>query len=72
MNDAKQVLLLRILVSGDAPIKPTDRTIRGFLDPGVIRRGGLDDVVQLHDDVGTYRVLERHGVFRCEQPVGNS
>lgn len=68
LNDAKQVLLLGVLVGNDAPIKPSDGAIRGFFDPGVIRRCGLDDVVQLHDDVGANRVLEGHGVFWSEQP----
>lgn len=54
----------------DTSVKPSDRAFHGFLHARVVRGGGLDDVVELHHDVGADGVLERHGVFRGEKPGG--
>lgn len=66
LYDTEQVLPVRMLVSGDAAVQPSDGAFHGFLHAGFVRGGGCDDVVELHDYVGADDVLEGDGVFGCE------
>lgn len=51
LDDAEEVLLLGILVCGDASVKPAYGSFHGLLHAGVVGRGCLDDIVELHHDV---------------------
>lgn len=66
LDDAEQVLSVRVLVGGDAPVEPSDAAFHGLLHARVIGRGGLDDIVELHDDVRADGVLQIDRVLRGE------
>lgn len=68
MNDAEEVLTVRVLVRGDAAVKPADGALHGFVHTDGVGGGGDDDVVELHYYVGADGVLERDGVFGGEKP----
>lgn len=68
LDDAEEVLSVGVLVGGDTAVEPADAAVHGFLHASVVGRRGLDDVVELHDDVGADGVLEGDGVFGGEEP----
>ena len=45
---------------GDAPVDPADGPVRGLLEAFVVRRHRRHHVIQRHDDVGAYVVLDVH------------
>lgn len=67
LNDAEQVLAVGVLVGLYAAVKPANRALHGLLHAGMVGRSGGNDIVELHDDVGADRVLQRDGVLRREQ-----
>lgn len=67
LDDAEEVLRGGILVRLYAAVKPAYGALHGLLHAGQVGRGGCDDIVELHDDVGADGVLEGDGVLRREQ-----
>ena len=53
---------------GDAAVEPANRALHSFLHTCRVGGGGRNNVVELHNNVGAYRALDGHGVFRREKP----
>ena len=58
LDDAKQVLSFWVFVRCDASIEPSDRTFHGFFHAYMIWGCRLYYIVELHNDIGTNRVLQ--------------
>jgi hypothetical protein len=58
LDDAEKVLPIRVLVSGDTSVEPSHATFHRLLHPSMIGRCGLDDIVELHDDVRADGILK--------------
>jgi hypothetical protein len=67
LDDTEEVLALWVFMGFDTAIKPAHRALHSFLHTRVVGRGGDNDIVELHHDVGANRVLQRHGVLRGKQ-----
>jgi hypothetical protein len=67
LDDAEEVLSLGVLVGLHAAVEPADGALHGLLHARVVGRGGCNHVVELHDDVGPNRVLQRNRVLRRQQ-----
>lgn len=67
LDDTEEVLRLGFFVGGYAAVEPADAALHGLAHAGRVGRGGDQDVVELHHDVGPDAVLQRHGVLRGQQ-----
>ncbi len=59
LDDAEQILRLRVPVSGDAAVEPADRALHGFPHTLLVWGRGGNDIVELHDDVAADGILQR-------------
>ena len=60
LDDAEEVLGRGVGVAGDAAVEPADGAVHGFGHAREVGGGGLNYVVELHDDVAADAILEGH------------
>lgn len=58
LDDTKEILPVGIFMRCNTSVEPSYRALHRFLHPLVVRRRRLDDIVELHDNVGADRVLK--------------
>lgn len=68
LDDAEQILAIRVFVSGEAPVQPPDRAMHGFFNAWKIRGCCGYHIIQLHYDVRSNRILQRDGMLWREKP----
>eukprot|EP00760_Papus_ankaliazontas_P015013 PhM_4_TR16236/c0_g1_i1/m.98587 len=66
LDDAEQLLLLCVLVGGDAAVEPADGTQHSLLQPRP-RREDVHNVIELHHNIAPKSVLYAHRVFGLKQ-----